>query len=317
MLAVTPGYVIVHEDWMMLLEYLSILLPIFFIFSVGFIGQKMLHIDIKSVSAVSVYLMTPLLSFSVFYETTFTMDYLYMTLYALTLVLSIVAIVYIIGFIRGYSVRKTCGMILSSAFMNNGNYGTPLVLFVFGEPGLHYAVILMVIQQLIMVTIGVYYAAKGSVDDGNGKDTLKKVLKVPVMYGAILGAVLHSLNLPIGATMLEVIKLVGNAAIPTVMLVLGIQLANVRIKNISYRPLSISLLLKLIVSPVIAWLLTLILPVDEILKQIMILLAGMPAAANTTLYAVQYGTEPDFVSSATFFSTLASLITLPVILSLI
>lgn len=170
----TPGYVIVHEDWMMLLEYLSILLPIFFIFSVGFIGQKMLHIDIKSVSAVSVYLMTPLLSFSVFYETTFTIDYLYMTLYALTLVLSIVAIVYIIGFFRGYSVRKTCGMILSSAFMNNGNYGTPLVLFVFGEPGLHYAVILMVIQQLIMVTIGVYYAAKGSVDDGNGKDTLKK-----------------------------------------------------------------------------------------------------------------------------------------------
>lgn len=122
------------------------------------------------------------------------------------------------------------------------------------------------------------------------------------MYGAILGAVLHSLNLPIGATMLEAIKLVGNAAIPTVMLVLGIQLANVRIKNISYRPLSISLLLKLIVSPVIAWLLTLILPVDEILKQIMILLAGMPAAANTTLYAVQYGTEPDFVSSATFLA---------------
>lgn len=50
------------------------------------------------------------------------------------------------------------------------------------------------------------------------------------MYGAILGAVLHSLHLPIGATMLEAIKLVGNAAIPTVMLVLGIQLANVRIK---------------------------------------------------------------------------------------
>ena len=64
----------------------------------------MLHIDIKSVSAVSVYLMTPLLSFSVFYETTFTMDYLYMTLYALTLVLAIVAIVSIIGYFRGYSV---------------------------------------------------------------------------------------------------------------------------------------------------------------------------------------------------------------------
>ncbi|SIE85582.1 Uncharacterised protein [Mycobacteroides abscessus subsp. abscessus] len=43
-------------------------------------------------------------------------------------------------------------------------------------------------------------------------------------------------------------------------------------------------------------------------------MAAMPSAANTTMYAVQYGTDPELVSSATLASTCLSLITLPIIL---
>lgn len=49
---------------------------------------------------------------------------------------------------------------MASAFMNNGNYGTPVVLLVFGAVGLDIAVVLMVLQQLAMSTIGIYFAAK-------------------------------------------------------------------------------------------------------------------------------------------------------------
>jgi malate permease and related proteins len=59
---------------------------------------------------------------------------------------------------------------------------------------------------------------------------------------------------------------------------------------------------------------TFILPADTLLKQIMIVMAAMPSAANTTMYAVQYGTDPELVSSATLASTCLSLITLPIIL---
>lgn len=299
------------------MEFFTVLLPIFFIFSVGYVGEKILHIDTKSITTMTVYLMTPLLSFSVFYETTFNLDYLMMTIYALGLVFSIIGIIYLVAMFRGFSVKRTCGMVLSSAFMNNGNYGTPLILFAFGEPGLHYAVILMVIQQLIMATIGVYYAAKGSSENTSGQETLKKVLKVPIMYGAILGIVFHFLEIPLSGTMLEAIKLVGDAAIPTVMLVLGMQLAKISVKKLQIKPLSFSLFLRLIISPLIAWVMTLFLPVDDLLKQVMIVLAAMPSAANTTMYALQYGTDPDFVSTATLFSTIASLITLPIILFMV
>jgi len=65
-------------------------------------------------------------------------------------------------------------MILATAFMNNGNYGTPVVLFIFGSTGMDYAIILMVIQQLLMSTVGIYYAAKGSEEHNGIKSSLEE-----------------------------------------------------------------------------------------------------------------------------------------------
>ena len=78
-------------------------------------------------------------------------------------------------------------MILASAFMNSGNYGIPVVLMLFGEAGVDYAIVLMVNQSLLVSTIGIYIAAKGS-PQGNGmKEALRSVFRMPMLYGAILG----------------------------------------------------------------------------------------------------------------------------------
>ncbi|EUJ51892.1 hypothetical protein MCOL2_14813 [Listeria fleischmannii FSL S10-1203] len=78
-----------------------------------------------------------------------------------------------------------------------------------------------------------------------------------------------------------------------------------------------ALIIRLLVSPIIAFGIAFFLPVDTMTKQIMILLAAMPTAANTTLMAVQFDTKPDLVSSATFISTVLSIITLPIVLALV
>jgi malate permease and related proteins len=295
------------------MEFLSVLLPIFGIFLLGFLGQKKFHFDTKTISTMALYLMSPVLVFRTFYTNSFEKEYLYLVIYNFGLCLALIAFVYLIAYMKKYSTTETCGMILASSFMNNGNYGTPVVLLLFGAAGLHYAIILMVIQQLLMCTVGVYYAAKGS-PEGNGiKSALSAVKKMPIVYGAIAGCLAHYLHIPFNDSMLSAIDLVANAAIPTIMLTLGMQLANISIRNIEKVKISISLLLKLTISPVIAYILTLFLPVDDMVKQIMIVMAAMPTAANTTMYALQFNTEPDFVSSATFISTTLSLATLPII----
>ncbi|WP_409301864.1 AEC family transporter [Peribacillus sp. SCS-155] len=297
--------------------FLGVLLPIFGIFLLGYIGQKKLQFDTKTISAMALYLMSPVLVFRTFYTAKFDSDYLYMLIYCLGLCLALVALVYMISYMKKYSTAETCGMILASSFMNNGNYGTPVVFLLFGAVGLDYAIILMVIQQLVMCTVGVYYAAKGSPTANGVKSALNAVKKMPIIYGAIAGYLFQYFHIRLSASVLSAVDLVANAAIPTVMLTLGMQLAKISIRNIERVKVSISLVLKLAISPVIAYILTFLMPIDDMVKQIMIVMAAMPTAANTTMYALQYDTEPDFVSGATFISTTLSLATLPIIFMIV
>ncbi|HDU1179874.1 TPA: AEC family transporter, partial [Listeria monocytogenes] len=256
------------------MEFLLILLPVFGIFAIGFIGQKTLKFDIPNLSKLTLYLMSPFLAFNTFYTNALTIDYAYLAIYIFALCLSLILLVSLISFLLGYNLQDRCALILASAFMNNGNYGTPVVLLVFGAVGLDIAVVLMVLQQLAMSTIGIYFAAKGSKDANGMKTVMKRVVRMPIAYGALLGLTLQLLHVSLPSALMTCVKLVGDAAIPTIMIVLGMQLAVISFRRIELTKVGIALVLKLLIAPIIAFGLTLILPVDEMTKQIMILLAA-------------------------------------------
>lgn len=299
------------------MEFLNVLLPIFGIFVLGFIGQKKFHLDIKSISTMTVYLMSPVLVFRTFSQSTFHMDHIYLAIYAFLLCIGIILVVYVLAFFKKYETTETCSLVLASAFMNSGNYGTPVVMLLFGAAGLELAIILLVIQQMVMATIGVYYAAKGSSKGSGFKTAIQAVVRMPMLYAAIIGVLFQWLHIPLSESVFAAVNLVADAAIPTIMITLGMQLANISIKKLEKQMLTWSLVFKLALSPFIAFIITLLLPVDEMVKQIMIILAAMPTAANTTMLALLYNTKPDFVSSATLMSTVLSLVTLPIIFAII
>jgi len=299
------------------MDFLYVLLPIFAIFVLGYVGEKKIGFDTKTISTMAMYLMTPVLVFRTFYTTNFTSEHFYMFLYCFALCFLLIAVVSIFSTFKHYSISEKSGMILSSVFMNNGNYGTPVILLLFGMAGFDYAVILMVAQSLVMCTIGVYFAAKGSPSGGGIKYALKSVYKVPIIYGGILGFAFQYFHIHLNKATMQAVDMVADASIPTVMIVLGMQLAKISIKHLSFEKLSVSLLVKLAISPLIAYGLTLILPLNHMIEQIMIITASMPSAANTTMYALQFDTEPEFVSSATLVSTVLSLISLPIIFALV
>ncbi|WP_407270253.1 AEC family transporter [Radiobacillus sp. PE A8.2] len=301
------------------MNVLTVLIPIFGVFAIGYIGFKLLKFEIKSISTMALYLMSPFLAFRTFYENEINIDYFYLGASLLLLCGLSIFICYVIGAIGKWNKQERSSFILASSFMNNGNYGTPLVLLVFGEAGFHYAVILMVLQQLIMCTIGIYIAAYGGASNARGQkhSPLKEVLMMPIVYGALLGVVFNLANFNIGAQLMTAVSMVADAAIPTIMIVLGMQLATIKLKKLEKGRLSLALLLRLVGGPIIAYLITVPLPLDDMIRNIIILMAAMPTAANTTMYALQFDTKPDFVSSATLTSTLLSVVTIPIILALL
>jgi predicted permease len=277
-------------------------------------GQKIIGFDIKSISTAALYLMSPFLAFRTFYTNELTMDYFYIVLFSLLLTISLLVVVWITALVMKATRPQLSAMILGGVFMNSGNYGAPVVLFAFGAVGFDYAVIMMVFQSLLMNTIGIFFASIGGEEKATLSQSIQRVIRMPLIYAAFLGIGLQFVSITIPTPLMEGISLVADASIPTVMLVLGMQIAAISRKRVAYRYVSAVSVIRIVASPLIAVGILYFMPVNDLLKSVIIVQSAMPAAANTTMFALQFGTEPDLVSFTTFFTTLVSILTIPIVL---
>lgn len=294
--------------------FFQVVLPVVIVFLAGFILQKYLRLEIKSISTVVLYILLPCLVFETFYQAEFDQDYLMMLVFSILLLFSILLVNKLAAKAFGYGTSTESGLILSTAFMNAGNYGAPIVLFAFGEEGFVYSVSFMVLQQIVMNFFGVYYAAKGAAGIGLA---IRTVLKMPPTHAIWLALVFKYTPLPLSENLMSSIQLVGQATIPTVMILLGMQLANITVNNLAWAKISYAASLRLLGSPLIAWALTVILPMSDLMANVLIISAAMPSAATTTMYAVQFDSKPELVSSITLITTLLSIITIPIALNIL
>ena len=294
--------------------FFNVVVPVFIVFAAGYVVQKLFHLDLKPISTTVIYILSPFLAFHTFYDADLNMDALYLIVFALLLTVTLLALIYLYSRIRHFSTGDFCGLVLTTVFMNGGNYGVPVALFAFGEPGLHAAVIIMVIQSLTMSTVGIYFAAKGG-EETKGVSPWKRVLTIPIAYGAILGALCNVIGLHLPDALARPVSLISDATIPMVMILLGMQLANITLKKIPMEKVSVAIFGRLLISPLLSLLIVWMLPVSGVVEKVMILIAAMPTAANTTIYALQFNTRPTLVTTSTLLSTVLSIVTIPVLIT--
>lgn len=289
-------------------------LPIYFVLLLGFFAQKRFSFDIRSLSGVAIYLFYPFLAFRVFYENPLKAEHGYLALFAVLLCLVMILFVHLVSFFGGYTKSQRSAGVLAGVFMNAGNYGAPVILFAFGETAFSYAVVLMVIQSLLMNSVGLYYAAVGAKEGLNPKEAIRKVLTMPILYGCLLGIVVQMSGWKIPEIAGSTVSFLADATIPLILLTLGMHLSTITFSSISKKDLFFTAGTKMIVSPIIGTVMALLLPVDPLIQTILIITSFMPTAANTTLFALQFNTEPDLVAASTLFTTALSTVTLPSLL---
>jgi predicted permease len=292
----------------------QVVLPVLLIFLTGYIGQKVFKLHIKSISTTALYLMTPPLVFRTFYNVKIDAMYLNILIYSILLSVAIIAFIKLVAFIRNYNNSKTSALISATAFMNNGNYGAPLMLFAYGELAFQYSVAIMILHTIIMSTLGLYYVAKGNF---SVRKAIYSVIKMPIIHAVYVGLIWQYFNLPLPENIYNAVSLVADASIPLVMLVLGMQLAEIKLFHIQWGIVSLGTVTRLLISPAIAYVITLLLPVDPLLAKVMIVLGAMPSAAIMVMYSIEFDCDPQLVSSITLISTILSLITLSVLLTIL
>lgn len=302
---------------MKIMELLLIVLPVFLVFGIGYISQKLLNMDIKSISAMSLYILLPLLTFDTFYRNELTVDYLYLFIFSIIITVILIGITVLAGWFMKSTKEDISAILLGALFPNSGNYGAPVMLFALGAVAFDYAIVLMVLHGFIISTVGIFIASFGGGATISVKDAIVSIFRIPVIYGAIAGIAFQLGNITIDEKLMDIIQMTGNAAIPVVMLILGMQLAQIKKENFELKNINAVIFIRMIISPVVAMILVLFMPVDETMKMVFIVLNAMPVAANSTMLAVQFNVKPNLVSFSTLITTLLSLLTIPLFLYLI
>ncbi|WP_158737342.1 AEC family transporter [Alteribacillus sp. YIM 98480] len=292
----------------------DVLIPIALIFLTGFYLQKKQMIDVRSVSSVALYILTPALVFRTFYTTEPDGDLFKIAVFSVLFLLVMLLVNRLFAYFFKWNSKETSGMELAVTFMNSGNYGAPLILFAFGETAFAYSVVFMVIQSLLMSTAGVYLANRSSL---TAADAFRVVLKMPVFYALILGVLFQALHIDIKETYMDAVSMLADAAIPVVMVVLGMQLSKISISSLEWKLVSIGTLLRLVISPLIALGLTALLQTNSTLSIVLIVSTAMPTAATIAMIAVQFDSSPQLVSSITLVTTLLSVPSLWILLTII
>jgi len=294
--------------------FLNVILPIMVVFASGFILQRVRLLDVKSVSAVTLYILSPALIFVTLYDAEFDSGFMVIIVYMFVLFFMMVFLNKILAKLFKWSPSTESASILATGFMNSGNYGLPVVLFSVGSAAVPYAIFIMVVQALQNNFFGVYYASRST---SGMKMAFENILKMPTTYAAILAFIFQFFSIGIPESVHSTLTMVGDAAIPVMMIMLGMQLGSMTGLKLNWQVVTSAVLLKMIVAPIIAFLFVLIVDVDPIIATVLITISAMPTAATTTMYAIEFDTEPELVSSITLISTIISIVTLTVLLNLL
>lgn len=207
---------------------------------------------------------------------------------------------------------------LGGVFSNNVLLGIPLAKVTLGEAALPSVALVLVFNSLTLwtlVTVSVEWARHGSFTAHGFVKTVKAVLKTPIVASILSGTLFGLSGLPVPALIDQPLAMVGTAAAPLAMIVLGMGLAEYGIRE-GWQISTAITAVKLLVQPLVVWLLARLLGLPPLETRVVVLLASLAVGANVYLMARQFKVLEGPVAGSLLLSTMLSALTTPLIVSL-
>ncbi|MED4205309.1 AEC family transporter [Neobacillus mesonae] len=294
---------------------LNVILPVFLLIGAGVFLHRKFHFDMNTLSKLNTYFLMPAVSFVNIYQNKIGGETLLHILGFLVLQgLSLMVLSAGIAKAARFDNRLSSVFKNSIVLNNSGNFGLPVSQLVFQQSplGASIQVLVMIFQNLLTYTYGLLNSV--SVDKNKVK-ALKEFLKNPVIYAFLLGLLLHTLHIKIPGFIWAPIKNTSNAFLAVALVTLGAQSAFLKFGRFSL-PLVLSLLGRLVFSPVIALLIIFTLKLDGVTAQALFIASSFPTSRNSALFALEYGNHPEYAAQVVLMSTLFSMITVTTIVFL-
>ncbi len=231
-------------------------------------------------------------------------------------------IVFVIGRAVGHFAFHLDGVAqsvfaLGGVFSNNVLLGVPLARLTLGPEAMPCVALVLVFNALTLwtlVTVSVEWARHGSPSLAGVRKTALSVLKNPLIIAILCGTLFGLSGLELPAALDATLSLVGHAAGPLALLVLGMGISAYGVRSGWRQSLAICAL-KLIVQPLVVWGLALALGLPLLERQVVVLLGSLSVGANVYLMSAQFETLQGPVASSLVLSTLLAAITTPLLLA--
>jgi predicted permease len=288
------------------------ILPIFLVAAAGYLLARHTGAQVKTLSAVSFNVLSPCLVFDQLVQSRIDSS-VFGRMFVFCILLT--AVMGLVAWLAATPLRLNrqtfTSFLLVVMFSNSGNYALPVALFAFGRDALAYASVYFVASAIVTYTVGVGVAASGH---GNIWRALAGIVRVPALWAVAAAGLIMVTRTTVPLAILRPITLLSEAAIPVMLLILGMQLERAAMPD---RPaaVGVAVALSLLVGPLAGIGLTLVLGLTGLARQVAIVGASMPAAVITTVLALEFDLDPSFATGAVFLSTILSPFTLVLLIA--
>lgn len=295
----------------LLLVFLNVLLPVFGIVLLGSLLGKRLELQARTLTRAAYYIFVPAFIF----RSISTAD---VPLTSLSKMLAFIILTHLlsvliatgIGRFLGRSKEMIAAFIMIASFGNVGNFGLAIIQFRLGNIALPAATIYFVVINTVAFIICI--GAAGWVH-GGGRGAIWKVLKTPAIWATLPAIIVSAGGFEVPLLFERMIGLLANAMIPVMLFALGLQLVEQGKIHLTVDVLLASGI-RLIAVPIVGLLVVGLFALPPVQSSAGVLQAAMPVAILVSIIAKENNIVPEFVTSVVVVSTLASIVTLSLLM---
>ena len=290
------------------------ILPIFIVAAFGYALQRWIGVEKRPLATIVLNVLSPALVFSSLVSSRLPGEELVsLALFTVITILLMSIVAYLSARVLRLGRTETIALMVMTMFVNGGNYGLTLNQLRYGDPGLARAIVYYTTSTVMLYTIGIFISSMGEMP---WREALRRLLRFPAVYAAVSAVVVYSFNISVPASLLRGIEVAGAGAIPVMLLVLGMQLAD--LKTVASLRLALPAIgLRLVIGPLLGLLVATLLGLSGLGRSTSIIESSMPPAVFTIILATEFELEPTAVTSIVMVSTLLSPLTIATTITLL
>jgi predicted permease len=198
----------------------------------------------------------------------------------------------------------------AAIYSNCGFIGIPMAGGLFGSEGVFYITAYMTIFNLLVWTHGVVIMT--------GKADIKSIGKAmlsPTIIATVVGFLMFITRLMLPNVLLETLTYIGNMNTPLAMLVAGVTIAQTDVRKLLVKPRIYYIsFVKLLLIPIVMLFIFRLFEMPNVVLLTSVLAAACPTAVTVNLFAIRYEKNFLYASEVFAISTMASMITIPLVM---